>query len=260
MIRPMKLVTWNLNSIRQRAERLLALLARHDPDVVCLQETKVVDADFPAEALRASGYRSVSLGQKSYNGVAILAKQEIGEVRAGFRDGRDDAQARLLGATVAGLRVICAYAPNGQSVGSEKYQFKLEWFARLRELLEREAEPARELALVGDFNVAPGDLDVHDPAAWRGQIMCSDAERAALATLLDWGLADAFRSKYPDKVAFTWWDYRQLGFPKNHGLRIDHVFVTRPLLARLLDVEIDRNERKGKQPSDHAPVIATFTP
>ena len=254
----MKLVTWNVNSIRQRRERLLALLARHAPDVVCLQETKVVDGDFPAEELRAAGYESVAVGQKAYNGVAILAREVLADVAKGFRDGGDDSQARLLTASVAGVRVICAYAPNGQSVGSEKYAFKLEWYERLRKLLEREADPARELALVGDFNVAPADLDVHDPELWRGQVLCSDAERAALARVCDWGLADAFRAKYPERVAFTWWDYRELGFPKNKGLRIDHVLLTRPLSARLDDVVIDRQERKGKGASDHAPVMAVL--
>lgn len=254
----MKLVTWNVNSIRQRRERLLALLARHAPDVVCLQETKVVDTEFPADELRAAGYESVAAGQKSYNGVAILANTSLADVAKGFRDGANDDQARLIAATVAGVRVICAYVPNGQSVGSDKYAFKLEWFERLRKMLEREADPARELALVGDFNVAPADLDVHDPEAWRGQVLCSEPERAGLARVCDWGLVDAFRSKYPERQAFTWWDYRMLGFPKNRGLRIDHLLVTRPLHARLDDVLIDREERKGKNASDHAPVIGVF--
>jgi len=251
-----KLVTWNVNSIRQRLERLLALLDRHAPDIVCLQETKVVDADFPAEALRAAGYASAFVGQKSYNGVAILSKTEPGEVACGFRDGGDDLQSRLLAATIANVRVICAYVPNGQAVASEKFAYKLEWLERLHALLEREADPARPLALVGDFNVAPTDADVHDPEAWRGQVLCSEPERAALRRLLEWGLVDAFRARYPDRVAFTWWDYRELGFPKNRGLRIDHVLLTTPLVEKLEDVVIDRDERKGKGASDHAPVLA----
>jgi exodeoxyribonuclease III len=253
-----KLVTWNVNSIRQRFERLLALLARHAPDVVCLQETKTIDGDFPIDALRVAGYTSICCGQKSYNGVAILAKAELSGVACGFRDGGNDEQARLIAATIAGVRVICAYVPNGQSVGSEKYAYKLEWLERLRKLLDREADPASPLALVGDFNVAPTDADVHDPEAWRGQVLVSEPERAALRHVLDYGLVDAFRERYPDKVAFTWWDYRQLGFPKNRGLRIDHVLLTRPLAARLEDVVIDREERKGKGASDHAPVVAVL--
>lgn len=258
MTRAMKLVTWNVNSIRQRLERLLALLDRHAPDVVCLQETKVLDPDFPTEALRAKGWYAATLGQRGYNGVAILARTPLESVRAGFVDGGDDVQARFLAATLAGVRVMSAYVPNGQSVGSEKFAFKLEWYERLRKYLEREADPARELALVGDFNCAPADLDVHDPLAWKGQVLCSEPERAALARVLDWGLVDSFRAKYPEKQAFTWWDYRMLGFQKGRGLRIDHVLVTRPLYARLVDVAIDREERKGKGPSDHAPVIAEF--
>ena len=258
MSRGMKLVTWNVNSIRQRLERLQALLVRHAPDVVCLQETKVADPDFPTEVLRAVGYHSATLGQKGYNGVAILAKAPLEAVSAGFGDGGDDAHARFIAATVAGVRVMCAYVPNGQSVGSEKYAFKLEWCERLRKFLDREADPAREVALVGDFNCAPADLDIHDPLAWQGQVLCSEPERAALARVLDWGLVDSFRAKHPELQAFTWWDYRMLGFQKGRGLRIDHVLLTKPLYARLDDVSIDREERKGKGASDHAPVIAVL--
>src|SRR5262249_34872972 len=200
----MRLVTWNVNSIRQRHDRLFALLARHSPDVVCLQETKVVDADFPALELRAAGYESVTAGQKGYNGVAILARTPLGDVRAGLRDGGDDSQARLLAATVGGVRVISAYVPNGQKVGSEKCAFKLEGYERLRKYLEREGDAGQPLALAGDFNVAPADLDVHDPALWLGQIMCSDLERAGLARVCEWGLVDSFRVKHPALQAFTW--------------------------------------------------------
>jgi exodeoxyribonuclease-3 len=156
------------------------------------------------------------------------------------------------------VRVITAYVPNGQKVGSEKYAFKLEWYERLRKYLERECQADGPLALAGDFNVAPADLDVHDPPLWVGQVMCSDHERAALARLCEWGLIDSFRAKHPEEKAFTWWDYRLLGFPKNRGLRIDHLLVTKPLYARLAAVVIDREERKGKGASDHAPLLATF--
>jgi exodeoxyribonuclease-3 len=253
-----KIVTWNVNSVRARHDRLLAFLERHDPDVVCLQETKVVDKDFPRDALREAGYHSAVWGQKTYNGVAILAKQEPLDVVVGFGDGGDDSEARALAATVDGVRVQSVYVPNGRSVGHEKYHFKLEWMARLRSSLEKHSDPAAAVVVAGDFNVAPGDLDVHDPESWKDSVLCSDPERAALRDLQSWGLVDSFRELYPDKVAYSWWDYRMLGFPKNRGLRIDHLLMTRSLFERCSDVAVDREERKGKSPSDHAPVIATL--
>ena len=254
----MKFASWNLNSIRARQERLLAFLERHDPDVVGLQETKVVDDDFPLDALREAGYRSVSVGQKSYNGVSILAKRELADVVTAFGDGGDDAEARVVAATVEGVRFVNVYVPNGQSVGSEKYAHKLEWMARLASFVAKDSDPERPLMVAGDFNVAPADIDVHDPAVWRDEIMCSEPERLALRRLTDWGLVDTFRHLHPERAAFSWWDYRRLAFPKGRGLRIDHMLVTRPLLARLREVEIDRDERKGKLPSDHAPVLAVL--
>ena len=252
----MKFATWNVNSVRARHDRLLAFLERHQPDVVCLQETKVVDDVFPADAFREAGYRVTVVGQKTYNGVAMLSRQAVDQVLRGFGDGGDDSEARLLAATVGDIRFVCVYVPNGRAVGSESYAYKLDWMARLRRFLAVDSSPDRPLALLGDFNVAPADIDVHDPDAWRGEILCSDEERQAFADLASWGLTDSFRALYPDEQTFTWWDYRQLGFPKNRGLRIDHILLTQPLMERLADVVVDRDERKGKGSSDHAPVLA----
>lgn len=254
----MKVATWNVNSIRARLDRLVAFLERHDPDVVCLQETKVVDDAFPADVLRGLGYASTVVGQKTYNGVALLSKQAPERVATGFGDGGDESEARLVAGTIAGVRCMSVYVPNGRSVGSEAYAYKLDWLGRLLRLLEKQHDPAQPLVVMGDYNVAPADLDVYDPEAWKDEVLCSEPERRALAALLDWGLVDGFRALYPDRAAYTWWDYRRLGFPKNKGLRIDHLLMTRPLLERCSGIEIDREERKGKGASDHAPVLASF--
>lgn len=252
----MKLVTWNVNSIRARMERLIAFLERHSPDAVCLQETKVVDADFPAEEIEKAGYQCAFHGQKTYNGVAILSKTPVKDVVRGFCDGGDDSQARMIAATVEGVRLVNVYVPNGKEVGDEKYHYKLEWMKRLGKFLEEGEKKTKPLLLCGDFNVAPADLDVYDPKAWDEQILCSTPEREALQAVSEWGLQDSFRHHYPDKVAYSWWDYRSLGFQKNRGLRIDLHLMTSPLLKRCTDCVIDRDERKGKGASDHAPVIA----
>ena len=254
----MKIATWNVNSIRVRLPRVLAFLARHEPAALCLQETKVVDGDFPYDAFRAVGYEVAHHGQKTYNGVAIVARTMPEAVVRGLDDGVDDPQARLIAGTVDGIRVVSAYVPNGQAPDSEKYAYKLEWLARLRRHLEARYRDTEALLVSGDFNVAPEAIDVHDPAAWVGQILCTDKERAALRHVIDFGLIDLYRSLHPEGGRFTWWDYRQLAFPKNLGLRIDHLFVTPSLAARCIDAEIDREERKGKQASDHAPVLARF--
>ena len=254
----MKIATWNVNSVRARLERLLAFLDRHTPDAVCLQETKGIEESFPHDAVREAGYHALVSGQKTYNGVAILSRAEASDPVRAFGDGGDDSEARIVAATIDEVRIVCVYVPNGRSVGSESYRTKLDWLSRLGAFLERDSNPNRPLALCGDLNIAPDDIDVHDPAAWNEQILCSAPERQALRKIEAWGLVDSFRNLYPDKVAYSWWDYRQLGFPKNRGLRIDHVLVTRPLRDRLIGVEIDREERKGKGASDHAPVIASF--
>ncbi|MEK6607398.1 MAG: exodeoxyribonuclease III [Myxococcota bacterium] len=260
----MKLATWNVNSIRARIDRLRPWLDAERPDVVCLQETKARDDVFPIDQLRASGYRAAILGQRTYNGVAVLAREELGEPRDvgfGFRDAGDDTQARFLDVRVGDLRVLCAYVPNGRAVGTEHFAFKLDWLDRVRRYLGEHCDPGEPLALCGDLNVAPEAIDVHDPAAWEGQVLFHPDERAALRRLLDWGLVDVVRASNPEPGLYSWWDYRMLAFPKNRGLRIDHVFCTHPLAERVSKARIDREMRKvkdGKPPSDHAPVIVTI--
>ncbi len=254
----MKLASWNVNSIRARQQRVLTWLEEHQPDVVCLQETKVPDEQFPVAELQALGYGAAIHGQRGYNGVAILARQPLHDVRIGFGDGGDDTQSRLIAATVDGVRVMCVYVPNGQSLGSDKFAYKLEWLARLRRYLESTSEPSAPLVLCGDFNVAPDDRDCYDPVGWAGKIHCSDEERQALAQLVEWGLCDTLRKHHDQAGMYSWWDYRMLAFAKGRGLRIDMIYVTEPLAARCTEAAIDRQARKGKLPSDHAPILATF--
>lgn len=251
----MKLATWNVNSIRAREERLLAFLERHRPDVLCLQELKVIDGDFPMARLREKGYFAAIHGQKTYNGVAILARSEPEDVVCGLRDGTEDPQARLVSARVDGVRIISVYVPNGSEVGSEKYTYKLAWLKRLRAYLEQHHRPDERLVVCGDINVAPDDIDVARPDEWKDTVLCHTDARAGMGELCEWGLFDAFRKCRPEAGLYSWWDYRMLGFPKGNGLRIDHILVTKPLLEQCSGAEIDRNERKGKQPSDHAPVL-----
>ena len=254
----MKLATWNINSIRARQERVLAWLDANRPDVVCFQETKIEDEKVPVLDYRARGYHVELCGQRTYNGVAILSTSALENVTRGLDDGDDDSQRRLIAATVRGIRVLCAYAPNGQTVGSDKWQFKLRWLARLRAHLEARYRTDQPLVLCGDFNVAPEPRDVHDPAQWEGEVLYHPDARAALAKVVEWGLADTYRLHHAEPGKYTWWDYRQLSFPKNKGLRIDHVFATAPLAEKCRSAEIDRESRKGKQPSDHAPVMVEF--
>lgn len=251
----MRLATWNLNSIRARHDRLLALLERHRPDVLCVQELKVDEAGFPWEAVRTAGYHACVHAQRTYNGVAILSRAPAEDVRVGLGDAAEDPQARLVSARIEGVRVLSAYFPNGEHPSSEKFAYKLSWMRRLREKLAREHRPDEPLALAGDFNVAPSDLDVRNAAKWAGSVLCHPEARAALVQLRDWGLIDSLRALQPELAVYSWWDYQQLGFPKNDGLRIDHIDVTAPLAARLVEIRVDRDERKGDKPSDHAPVI-----
>jgi exodeoxyribonuclease III len=254
----MRIVSWNINSLRRRQERLLAWLGETQPDVVCLQETKCTDEQFPVLDLRAAGYHSAFHGQKSYNGVAILSKSEPREVRPALCDEVEDPQARVIAATIGAMRVYSIYAPNGQAVGSPAYDYKLKWYARLRRCLERESHE-RQLVVCGDFNVAPKDEDVYDPALWRGAIMCSEGERKAFEELCGIGLVDTLRLHHPESGLFSWWDYRMLAFPKNRGLRIDAILASTSLAERCPATGIEREMRKGKEPSDHAPVWAEFS-
>jgi exodeoxyribonuclease-3 len=250
----MKLVTWNVNSIRARRERLAAWVDANKPDVLCLQEIKVPTDEMPGD-LAAAGYHVAAWGQKSYNGVAIASRLPLEDVTRGFADGGADDQARVIAATIAGVRVVCLYVPNGEALGSDKYAFKLAWYGRLRRWLDTHHQPDAPVIVCGDMNVAPTDLDVHDPVAWHERIHTSTPERAALADVLGFGLTDVFRHLHPELKAYSWWDYRGVDFFKDRGLRIDHVYATAPALSRMRTARIDRDARKGKDASDHAPVI-----
>lgn len=255
----MKLVTWNLNSIRARQPRFLAWLEANRPDVLCLQETKVEDAGFPTAEIAKLGYQCVTFGQKSYNGVAILSTAPLEDVSRAFGDGKDDDDARTIAATTHGIRVVCVYVPNGQELTSDRYPYKLGWLGRLREYLERTTSPGAPLVLCGDMNVTPDDRDVWSPEKWKDQIHCSQPERDALANVLGFGLTDLFRMHNGDAKVYSWWDYRGVSFFKDQGLRIDCIFGTRPIVERCTACTIDRNARKGQDASDHAPVIATLS-
>lgn len=256
----MKILTWNVNSVRVRLERLLGVLERHRPDVVCLQELKVADGEFPAAEIAAAGYQAVVHGQKTYNGVAILSRSGASEVVRGLGDGVEDPQARFLRARVDGVDVISVYVPNGGEIGSPKWPYKLEWLARLRRWLDQNADPDGRWVLCGDFNVAPDDRDVAFPERWADGVLCHPDARAALRQVVGWGFVDTFRVHHEDGGHYSWWDYRRLAFPKGDGLRIDMVYASPALAARCTAAGIDRDERKGKQPSDHAPVWAEITP
>jgi len=250
-----KLATWNVNSVRARQERLLAWLAAVRPDVVCLQELKVTNDAFPADALRGAGYSAVVHGQKTYNGVAILSRVEAAEPQRGFGDGGDEAASRLVAVRFGELHVVSAYVPNGGELGSDKWAYKLGWLSRLRGWLDRRFARTELLALCGDFNVAPEPRDVRNPEAWEASVLFHPEARAALENVRAWGLTDAFRLHHEEGGAYSWWDYRMLAFPKDDGLRIDHVWLSEPLAKRCLSAEIQRDERKGPQPSDHVPVV-----
>ena len=251
----MKLATWNVNSLKVRLPQVLEWLAARQPDVVCLQETKLEDKAFPRMELEAAGYQAAFSGQKTYNGVAILARKQPQDVVTGI-PGFVDEQQRLVAATLDGMRIVCAYFPNGQSVGSDKFDYKMRWIAALTAWLREELARHPRLALLGDYNIAPEARDVHDPQAWEGQVLFSEQERAAFRVLLDLGLKDAFRLfEQPEKI-YSWWDYRMMAFRRNMGLRIDHILLSAPLAAECTACGVDKAPRKAERPSDHAPVMA----
>ena len=271
----MRIMSWNVNSIRVREARLLRLLERHQPDVLALQELKTEDKGFPFAALEAAGYHAIAHGQKTYNGVALLSRVPGTDVLRGLDDGVDDPQARLVSARFGDVRVVAVYVPNGSTMGSDKWAYKQQWYARLGAWLQRHASPETPLALCGDFNVAFDARDVHDEAAWADGVLYHPEARALLNGVTAWGLTDTFRQHVTEGGHYSWWDYRGGGFQRGHGLRIDYDFATAPLAARCTAVGIDRDERKVERlpkgvkergegdtrtaPSDHAPVWADFS-
>jgi len=254
----MKLATWNVNSLKVRLPQVLDFLRAQAPEVLCLQETKLEDEKFPVMEFMAVGYRSAYSGQKTYNGVAILSRSAPAEVSTGI-DGYDDPQKRVIAATIGVVRVVCVYIPNGENVVSEKYQYKLSWLARLTAWLRQQLEVHPRLALLGDYNIAPEDRDVHDPKTWAGKVLFSDPEKAAFRDLIAICLQDSFRLFEQPEKSFTWWDYRTNGFKRGLGLRIDHILLSAALAQRCTGCAIDRAPRKWEQPSDHAPVVATLS-
>lgn len=254
----MTIATWNINGVRARLERLVHWLETASPDVVCLQEIKCVEDQFPMERITAAGYHAVVHGQKAFNGVAILSRSEPVDVLKGLDDPVDDPQARLVAATVDGIRVVSAYVPNGADMGSDKYAYKLAWLGRLVDYLERAGVPESDLALCGDFNIIPEDRDAQEPSQWEGTVLYNPEVRSLLGEIVGLGLCDVFRQHHQEPGLYSWWDYRRLAFPRNDGLRIDLVLCTPSLEGRCSDAFIDRDERKGEKPSDHVPVVAVI--
>ena len=253
----MKIATWNVNSIRVRLPQVLEWLKKESPDVLCLQETKVTDEDFPVEDFRNAGYHAVFAGQKTYNGVATLSRVPADTVVASL-PGVDDTHKRLLASTIAGVRVVNVYIPNGEAVGADKYAYKLSWLDALEKFLAGELQVYPRLAVLGDYNIAPEEIDVHDPKLWEGRVLFSDKERAAFRRFVQLGLVDVFRKFEQPEKSFSWWDYRMNGFKRNLGLRIDHILCSTALLADCVACQIDKEPRRHERPSDHAPVMARF--
>ena len=253
----MKIATWNVNSLKVRLPHVLDWLATSQADILCLQETKTIDENFPVDDIKAAGYNVVFSGQKTYNGVAIISKKEAGDIVTDVA-GLEDPQRRILGATIDGTRILNLYVVNGQEVGSEKYAHKLHWLDRITAHISEQLQQYERFVVLGDFNIAPDDRDVYDPEAWHERILCSTPEREALQKILDLGLADTFRLFDQEKQSYSWWDYRAAGFRRNRGLRIDLVLASKALADTCRACTIDKEPRRLERPSDHTPVIAEF--
>jgi exodeoxyribonuclease-3 len=252
-----KIATWNVNSLRVRLPHVLTWLDQHKPDVLALQETKLPDADFPVEAILQAGYEMVFSGQKTYNGVAILSRNKSSDIITDLLE-LEDPQRRVLAAVVDDIRILNLYIPNGQSVGSEKYEYKLNWLNKLDLFLKEELKKHPKIIVLGDFNIAPQAIDVHDPKRWEGKVLFSEPERKAFQDMLQVGFIDCFRQLNPEEKIFSWWDYRTYGFSQNLGLRIDHILASDALISQCKKCYIDTELRKEERPSDHAPVVAEF--
>lgn len=251
----MKIATWNVNSLRVRLPQVLDWLNSRAPDVLCIQETKLRDEAFPVDEIEALGFRSVFSGQKTYNGVAVIARPPIEDVETEL-PGFQDPERRVLSATIGRIRVVNLYVPNGQEIGSPKYEYKLDWLEHLLRYAKALLSNHRHVLICGDFNIAPEDRDVYDPEAWRGRVLCSEPERKAFKALTEAGFHDAFRKFEQPENAYSWWDYRAAAFRRNRGLRIDHILCSDPLYRCLKSCKIDKEPRQLERPSDHAPVIA----
>lgn len=254
----MKIATWNVNSINVRMPQLMDWLAAAEPDVLCVQETKTVDEGFPLLELQAAGYEVEFVGEKAYNGVAIISKFPITDIQKSFSGDEVDAPKRFIAATVEGIRIVNTYVPNGSELWSDKFRFKLDWLQRLRRFFDETCDVSSDVLLCGDFNVAIGDLDSWDPVGSAGKLHFSKPERAAIHYVKQWGFTDLFRELNGEVREFSWWDYRAGSWQKNHGLRIDHIWTTPSLTAKAKSCHIDRSPRELTLPSDHAPVIAEF--
>ncbi len=252
-----KVASWNVNSLRVRLPHVIDWLTEQQPDLLALQETKQTDDQFPVDEILAAGYQSVFTGQKTYNGVAILSKTQASQVSTGI-PGYADPQQRVIAAVYDDVTLLNLYVPNGSEVGSEKYAYKLDWFSHLHDYVQQLLAADSELIIVGDFNIAPADEDVHDPQEWIGKVLVSEAERAEFETLLGHGLIDCFRALHDEAGHFTWWDYRAAGYRRNRGLRIDHVLASATLCETLRTCWIDIAPRERERPSDHTPIIAEF--
>jgi exodeoxyribonuclease-3 len=254
----MKLASWNVNSLKVRLPHVLDWLQQQQPDILGVQETKTIDENFPVEEIQAAGYHVAFAGQKTYNGVAVISKSEAVDIITDL-PGIEDPQRRVLGATIGDVRFLNLYVPNGSEVGSEKYEYKVDWLDKLAQYVETQIAEHENFVVVGDFNIAPDDRDVHDPEAWHERILCSTPERDSLKRLIDLGLSDTFRLFEQEEKLFSWWDYRAAGFRRNLGLRIDLVLSSPAMTERCTASYIDKEPRKLERPSDHAPAVAEFS-